>query len=77
MRTDIVIDDALMAEALRATGLKTRREVVEAGLRLLARHARQARAADLFGAVEWRGDFHAEWRDGDGPDGGSRVTAVE
>ena len=46
MRTDIVIDDASMAEALRATGLTTRQEAVEAGLRLLARHAH---AADLFG----------------------------
>lgn len=60
MRTNIVIDDALMAEALRATGLTTKREAVEAGLRLLARRARQAAAADLFGQIEWRGDLEAE-----------------
>ena len=60
MRTNVVIDDALMAEALRATGLKTKREAVEAGVRLLARRARQAAAADLFGQVEWRGDLEAE-----------------
>ena len=53
MRTNIVIDDALMAEVLQATGLRTKREAVEAGLRLLARRARQASAADLFGAVSW------------------------
>jgi Arc/MetJ family transcription regulator len=67
MRTNIVIDDALMAEALRATGLKTKREAVEAGLRLLARRARQASAAELFGAVEWRGDLDAERSDGARP----------
>lgn len=60
MRTNIMIDDALMAEALRATGLKTKREAVEAGLRLLSRQARQAAVADLFGKVEWRGDLVAE-----------------
>ncbi len=64
MRTNIVIDDELMAEALAATGLKTKREAVEAGLRLLARRARQASAADLFGAVDWRGDLDADRRDG-------------
>ena len=42
MRTNIEIDDALLAEAMAATGLKTKRKVVEAGLRLLARHKRQA-----------------------------------
>jgi Arc/MetJ family transcription regulator len=63
MRTNIVIDDALMAEALAATGLKTKREAVEAGLRLLARRARQASAAELFGAVDWRGDLDADRRD--------------
>lgn len=37
MRTTIVIDDTLMAATLRATGLKTKREVVELGLRTLLR----------------------------------------
>jgi Arc/MetJ family transcription regulator len=77
VRTNIVIDDALMAEALRATGLTTKREAVEAGLRLLARHARQAAAADLFGAIEWQGDLDAERLDEDDPDDGRRVTAAE
>ena len=42
MRTNIEIDDALLAEAMAATGLKTKRKVVETGLRLLARHKCQA-----------------------------------
>jgi Arc/MetJ family transcription regulator len=76
MRTNIVIDDELMAEALRATGLRTKREAVEAGLRLLARRARQAAAADLFGAVDWRGDLDAERRDGERPQPGRRDVAA-
>ena len=60
MRTKIVIDDRLMAEALRATGLRTKREVVEAGLRL---RARQGGAGGVFGAIGWRGGLGAQGRD--------------
>ena len=60
MRTNIEIDDALMAEAMEASGCKTKRETVEAGLRLLARRKRQASALDLFGKVTWEGDLHAD-----------------
>ena len=57
MRTNIDIDDKLLAEAMAATGLKTKREVVEAGLRLLVRRKRQADARALSGAVRWEGDL--------------------
>jgi Arc/MetJ family transcription regulator len=60
VRTNIDIDDALLAEAMAATGLKTKRKVVEAGLRLLARHKRQADARKLFGRIRWEGDLHRE-----------------
>ena len=60
MRTNIEIDDALLAEAMAATGLKTKRKVVEAGLRLLARNKRQLDARQLFGRVQWEGDLHRE-----------------
>jgi Arc/MetJ family transcription regulator len=73
--TTIAVDDNLMAEALRATGLKTKREAVEAGFRLLARRARQAAAAELFGAVDWRGDLDAQRRD-DGRAGGDRPAGA-
>jgi Arc/MetJ family transcription regulator len=42
MRTNIVIDDKLMAATLRATGLSTKREVVELGLKTLLRLRQQA-----------------------------------
>lgn len=60
MRTNIEIDDTLLAEAMAATGLRTKRKVVEAGLRLLARHKRQAKARQLFGRIQWEGDLHYE-----------------
>lgn len=67
MRTNIEIDDRLIAEAMEASGLTTKRAAVEAGLRLLARRKRQASARELFGAVRWEGDLDAERRDGDPP----------
>ena len=60
MRTNIEIDDALLAEAMAATGLRTKRKVVEAGLRLLARYKRQADARKLFARIRWQGDRHRE-----------------
>jgi Arc/MetJ family transcription regulator len=69
MRTNIEIDDALLAEAIAATGLRTKRKVVEAGLRLLVRQKRQANAQALFGSIRWKGDLHRERLDApDEPD---------
>ena len=51
LRTNIEIDDGLLAEAMAATGLRTTRKVVEAGLRLLARQKRQADARKLFASA--------------------------
>ena len=62
MRTNIEIDDQLMAQAMAASGLSTKRETVEAALKLLARRKRQANARDLFGQVQWDGDLDAERR---------------
>ncbi len=57
MRTNIVIDDKLMKAALRATGLKTKREVVELGLRTLLELNRQAKAREYRGKLMWEGDL--------------------
>jgi Arc/MetJ family transcription regulator len=59
MRTNIVIDDKLMRDALRATGLKTKREAVEEGLRTLLRLRRQAGLRRLRGKLDWQGDLNA------------------
>jgi Arc/MetJ family transcription regulator len=63
MRTNIVIDDKLMAETLRATGLRTKREVVELGLRTLVRLRKQADIRRLRGQLSWQGDLDAMRRD--------------
>ena len=57
MRTNIVIDDKLMRETLRATGLKTKRESVELGLRTLLRLKRQGQIRHLRGKLNWQGDL--------------------
>jgi Arc/MetJ family transcription regulator len=59
MRTNIVIDDKLMRETLRATGLKTKREAVELGLRTLLRLRRQGEIRQLRGKLDWQGDLNA------------------
>ena len=57
MRTNVVIDDALMEDALRATGLSTKREAVELGLRTLVRLNRQAGIRRFRGRLKWEGDL--------------------
>ncbi len=59
MRTNIEIDDRLMKDTLKATGLKTKREAVELALRTLLRLRRQEKAKDLWGKVDWQGDLEA------------------
>ena len=59
MRTNIVIDDKLMRDTLRATGAKTKREVVELGLRTLLRLRQQEEIRGLRGKLDWRGDLDA------------------
>jgi Arc/MetJ family transcription regulator len=70
MRTNIDIDDKLLAQALRLTKLKTKRAVVEAGLHMLVRVKRQEAALKLPGKVHWDGDLDAmrEGRSFDDPD---------
>lgn len=57
MRTNIVIDDDLMRLALKTTGLKTKKEVVEEGLKALIKIRNQAALKSLRGKLEWKGDL--------------------
>jgi Arc/MetJ family transcription regulator len=59
MRTNIEINDKLMTNTLKATGLKTKREVVEMGLETLLRLKRQEKAKKLRGKLHWEGDLDA------------------
>lgn len=64
MRTNIVIDDHLMSEALKATGLCTRREVVELGLRTLVDLREQEAIRQFRDRLAWEGDLDAMRTDG-------------
>lgn len=57
MRTNIVINDELMNEALHLTEHKTKKAVVEEGLRLLVRLKKQEKIRSLRGKLKWEGDL--------------------
>ena len=59
MRTNIVIDEKLMNDALLATGLKTKKEVVELGLKTLVRLNQQKQIKKLKGKLKWDDDREA------------------
>jgi len=59
MRTNIVIDEKLMKETLRLTGLKTKREAVELGLRTVVRLRKQQEIRRFRGKLTWQGDLDA------------------
>jgi Arc/MetJ family transcription regulator len=64
MRTNIDIDDDLLNAAMRLSGLKTKRETVEAGLKLLVQLKRQQRIRRYRGKLRWEGDLEQMRRDG-------------
>ena len=59
MRTNVVIDDELMSEALEITGLRTKRAVIEETLRTLVRLKKQERVRSLRGKLQWEGSLSA------------------
>ncbi|MBA3896804.1 MAG: type II toxin-antitoxin system VapB family antitoxin [Sphingomonadaceae bacterium] len=59
MRTNIVIDDALMREALSVTGIGSKREAAEQGLRTLVRLAQQSEIRRFRGSLVWDGGLDA------------------
>ena len=57
MRTNIEIDDKLMKDALKATGLKTKKEAVEHGLKALIKLKKQENIKRFKGKLEWSGNL--------------------
>ena len=57
MRTNIEIDDKLMKDTLKVTGLRTKREAVELGLRTLLRLRKQGEIRKFRGKLSWEGDL--------------------
>ena len=63
MRTNIVIDDKLIADAQKLTGIKTKKGVVEEGLRLLLRINRQESVRKWRGKLPWEEDLDSMRKD--------------
>lgn len=57
MRTNIEIDDRLMAEAQKLSGLATKKQTVEEALRLMVRLRRQREVDAAFGRYRWKGNL--------------------
>jgi len=63
MRTNVVIDDDLMKSAIRLSGLKTKKDAIEEGLKLLVQRSRQAKIREFRGKLKWHGDLDEMRRD--------------
>lgn len=63
MRTNVVIDDELMEQALRCGGYRTKKSAIEAGLRLLVQVKSQQKLRRLKGKIDWQGDLEEMRRD--------------
>ena len=61
MRTNIIIDEKLMADAMKAGPYKTKKDAVEAGLKLLARQAAYREILKWEGRLKWEGDERIDW----------------
>ena len=62
-RTNIVLDEKLLKDCLKATGIKTQRALIDHALRELLRHESQTKILELRGKVHWEGNLN-EWRRG-------------
>jgi Arc/MetJ family transcription regulator len=60
MRTNIVIDNALVRQAMQSSGARSKREAVELGLRILVRLQQQEEIRSYRGQMQWEGDLEAQ-----------------
>jgi len=74
MRTNIDIDDDLMAIAMKAGPYKTKKEAVEAGLELLKRQAAYREILKWEGKLKWEGDESIDWTKPAPPSGKSSAS---
>lgn len=61
MRTNIVLDEKLVNSCQKATGIKTKRELIDHALQELLRHKSQKKILELKGKITWEGNLN-EWR---------------
>jgi Arc/MetJ family transcription regulator len=57
MRTNVVLDDELMQSALKASGLKTKKDAIEEGLKLLVQVKNQSKIKQFRGKLKWTGNL--------------------
>ena len=62
-RTNVVLDDKLVKDCIKATGIKTQRALIDHALRELLRHENQIKILELKGSINWDGNLK-EWRQG-------------
>lgn len=62
-RTNVVLDDELVEECQKMTGIKTRRKLIDYALHEVLRHKNQRKILELKGKVDWDGDL-SSWRKG-------------
>ncbi len=62
-RTNIVLDDKLVENCLKATGINTRKALIDYALKELLRHKSQKKILELKGKINWDGNLN-DWRKG-------------
>jgi len=62
-RTNVLLDDKIVEDCMKATGIKTRRALIDHALHELLRHESQTKILELKGKVHWEGNL-TEWRQG-------------
>ena len=62
-RTNVVLDEKLVQDCIKATGIKTQKALIDHALRELLRHENQLRILELKGRINWDGNLD-EWRQG-------------
>ena len=62
-RTNVVLDEKLVQDCIKATGIKTQKALINHALRELLRHENQIRILELKGHISWDGNLD-EWRQG-------------
>ena len=62
-RTNVVLDDQLVEECRKLTGIRTKKALIGHALKELIRHGKQRRLLELKGKVDWEGNLF-EWREG-------------
>ncbi len=63
MRTNVMIDDNLMSQALHSSGCRTKRSAIESGLHLLVQVNSQKKLRSLKGKIRWEGDLEEMRKD--------------